>query len=309
MKKIKVFAPATIANVGPGYDIFGLALENIGEHICMQLNDTAQIVIQPIMGMPDLPVNPSENIAGIVCQAMLKQLDSKYGLEITIQKDVMPGSGLGSSACTAAASAFALNELLDRPFNQPELISFAMLGEKATSGKAHADNVAASLMGGFCIIKSYQPLEIISIPFPKDLRIVVIHPQIEVKTADSKKILKKEMPLDDVVTQMGNVSALVAGMIAGNLQWIQSGMSDLIAEPIRSYLIPGFQQAKNLALIHQALGCSISGSGPSIFAFCETTEVAKLIGQKWGELYQQLDIKAEIYYSRINQEGTKIIDG
>lgn len=308
MKKIKVFAPATIANVGPGYDILGLALEGVGEHLEMELLDSDEIIIHPISDYPDLPLSPDENIAGIVANAMLNKLNRRQGLSIKIQKTVKPGSGLGSSGCTAAATAFALNELLDQVFTPLELVGFAMLGEKATSGKAHADNVAASLMGGFCIIKSYHPLEILNIPFPKDLQIVVAHPQIEVKTADSKKILKKEMSLSNVITQMGNIATLISGLTTSNFDWIKSGMNDLIAEPIRSYLIPGFNQAKSIAIESGALGCSISGSGPSIFAFCEDANQAKEIGEKWSQYYTGLEIDSIIYSSKINPKGTHKIE-
>ncbi|MGJ3234596.1 homoserine kinase [Marivirga sp.] len=304
MKKIKIFAPATIANVGPGYDILGLALEGVGEHLEMELMVSDEIKIQPIPNYPDLPLGPDENIAGIVAKAMLNNLGLKQGLNIKIEKSVKPGSGLGSSGCTAAATVFALNELLDQPFTKRKLVEFAMLGEKATSGKAHADNVAASLLGGFCIIKSYHPLEVLNIPFPKDLRLVVAHPQIEVKTADSKKILKKEMALPDVITQMGNIAALISGLTTSNYEWIRSGMNDLIAEPIRSYLIPGFAQAKSLAMENGALGCSISGSGPSIFAFCANEDQAKEIGDAWKQFYADLEIDSNIYLSKINPRGT-----
>lgn len=304
MKKIKVFAPATIANVGPGYDILGLALEGVGEYLEMELIDADGIMIHPIQDYPDLPLSADENIAGIVAQAMLTQLNIKQGLSIKIEKAVKPGSGLGSSGCTAAATAFALNELMDKVFSESELVEFAMLGEKASSGKAHADNVAASLLGGFCIVKSYQPLEILRIPFPEDLQIVVAHPQIEVKTADSKKILKNEMSLPDVITQMGNIAALISGITCSNFDWIRSGMNDLIAEPIRSYLIPGFSQAKAIAIENGALGCSISGSGPSVFAFCEDEKQAKEVGEKWQQFYANLEIDTNVYLSKINPKGT-----
>lgn len=304
MKKIKVFAPATIANVGPGYDIIGLALQGVGEYLEMELLDSDEIIIQPIPDYPDLPLSTDENIAGIVAKAMLNQLELRHGLSIKIEKQVKPGSGLGSSACTAAATAFAVNELVERPFSSLELVEFAMLGEKATSGKAHADNVAAALLGGFCIIKSYHPLEILSIPFPKDLQIVVAHPQIEVNTSDSKRILKKEMVLPDVIIQMGNITALIAGITTSNYDWIRSGMHDLIAEPIRSYLIPGFVRAKSLAIEAGALGCSISGSGPSIFAFCEDEKQAQTLGDRWKQFYADLEIDSNIYLSKINPRGT-----
>jgi len=307
MKKIKVFAPATIANVGPGYDILGLALEGVGEYLEMELLDSDEIIIHPIPDYPDLPLSDNENIAGIVSQAMLNELGVKQGLGIKIQKAVKPGSGLGSSGCTAAATAYALNELLGKAFSTERLVEFAILGEKATSGKAHADNVAASLLGGFCIIKSYVPLQILNIPFPKELQIVVVHPQIEVKTADSKKILKKEMAMQDVITQMGNIAALISGITTSNYDWIKSGMNDLIAEPIRSYLIPGFMKAKEIAFNSGALGCSISGSGPSVFAFCVNESQAKEVGDRWKQFYSELEIDSNIYLSKINPKGTYTI--
>lgn len=308
MKKIKVFAPATIANVGPGYDILGLSLEGVGEYLEMELLDSDEILIHPIPDYPDLPLSVNENIAGIVSQAILNELGVKQGLSIKIQKAVKPGSGLGSSGCTAAATAYALNKLLGKPFPTERLVEFAMLGEKATSGKAHADNVAASLMGGFCIIKSYVPLQILNIPFPEDMQIVVVHPQIEVKTADSKKILKEEMAMQDVISQMGNIAALISGITTSNYGWIKVGMKDLIAEPIRSYLIPGFAQAKSLAIEAGALGCSISGSGPAIFAFCEDEHQAKKIGDRWRDFYAELEIDSIIYLSKINPKGTCTIE-
>ncbi|MBK6266614.1 homoserine kinase [Marivirga sp. S37H4] len=307
MDKIKIFAPATIANVGPGYDIFGLALENIGDTIEMQWTDKKGIHIHPIDGFPDLPTTAEENIAGIVAIEMLKQQKIKRGLDIRIHKNVMPGSGLGSSGSSAAGAAFALNELLGKPFSQTELIQFAMLGEKATSGKAHADNVAASILGGFTIIKGYEPLQVFNIPFPENLHIAIVHPQIEVKTSDSKKVLKKELGLDAVIKQCGNVAGLVAGMMGNDFTLIGASMNDLIAEPIRSFLIPGYKEAKKLALENGAIGCSISGSGPSIFAFTEGKIKAEEIALLFANFYNNLGIANKVYCSGINGNGCEVL--
>lgn len=307
MDKIKIFAPATIANVGPGYDIFGLALEHIGDTIEMSWRDDQQIQIAPLEGFPEIPVAASENIAGIVVQEMLRNQTIQRGLNIRIHKNVMPGSGLGSSGSSAAGAAFALNELLDKPYTTTELIQFAMLGEKATSGKAHADNVAASLLGGFTVIKGYNPLQIFNIPFPKNLHIAVVHPQIEVKTSDSKKVLKKELGLDAVIQQCGNIAGLVAGLMSNDFKLIGASMNDLIAEPIRSFLIPGYHQAKQLALENGAIGCSISGSGPSIFAFTEGKAKTEAIAKLLSGFYDQLEIENKAYCSAINEKGCEVI--
>ncbi|GAA5025532.1 homoserine kinase [Marivirga lumbricoides] len=306
MDKIKIFAPATIANVGPGYDIFGLALEHIGDTIEMSWRDDDQIQIDPLDGFPEIPVAASKNIAGIVAQEMLKKQNIKKGLNIRISKNVMPGSGLGSSGSSAAGAAFALNELLGKPFSSTELIQFAMLGEKATSGKAHADNVAASLLGGFTIIKGYKPLQIFNIPFPENLYIAVVHPQIEVKTSDSKKVLKKELGLDAVIQQGGNIAGLVAGLMGNDFKLIGASMNDLIAEPIRSFLIPGYHQAKKMVLENGAIGCSISGSGPSIFAFTDGKAKAKEIAKLLSDFYNQLEIDNKVYCSAINKKGCEV---
>ncbi|PTB94887.1 homoserine kinase [Marivirga lumbricoides] len=307
MDKIKIFAPATIANVGPGYDIFGLALEHIGDTIEMSWRDDDQIQIDPLDGFPEIPVAASKNIAGIVVLEMLKKQNIKKGLNIRISKNVMPGSGLGSSGSSAAGAAFALNELLGKPFSSTELIQFAMLGEKATSGKAHADNVAASLLGGFTIIKGYKPLQIFNIPFPENLYIAVVHPQIEVKTSDSKKVLKKELGLDAVIQQGGNIAGLVAGLMGNDFKLIGASMNDLIAEPIRSFLIPGYHQAKKMVLENGAIGCSISGSGPSIFAFTDGKAKAKEIAKLLSDFYNQLEIDNKVYCSAINKKGCEVI--
>lgn len=307
MDKIKIFAPATIANVGPGYDIFGLALEHIGDTIEMSWREDEEIHIDPLEGFPEIPVAASENIAGIVVQEMLKKQTIQRGLNIRIHKNVMPGSGLGSSGSSAAGAAFALNELLGKPFSSTELIQFAMLGEKATSGKAHADNVAASLLGGFTIIKGYEPLQIFNIPFPLNLHIAVVHPQIEVKTSDSKKVLRKELGLDAVIQQCGNIAGLVAGLMGNDFKLIGASMNDLIAEPIRSFLIPGYHKAKQLVLENGAIGCSISGSGPSIFAFTEGKLKAEEIAKLLSGFYDQLEIENKVYCSAINEKGCEVI--
>lgn len=306
-KKIYVFAPATVANVGPGFDIFGLALENIGDEMEVSMREDNLLKIHPIEGYEDLPVDPDENVAGVAIKSMLKRLSIKQGFEIKIRKLVMPGSGLGSSASSSAAAVYAANELLGRPFKKNELVQFAMEGERATSGKAHADNVAPSLLGGFTLVRSYQPLDVVNIPFPKNLYVAVVHPQIEVKTADSKRILRSAVDMTVAISQWGNVAGLVAGLASGDFGLIGRSLEDHIVEPVRSILIPGYGGAKKQALKAGALGCNISGSGPSIFALCEGKDVAEKVGEAFSSYYTKINIDHKVYTSAINSEGAKTI--
>lgn len=306
-KKIKVFAPATIANVGPGFDIFGLALQNIGDTIEIKQKAESGIVINPIDGFPQLPTHPQRNVAGVAVQALLDQLEANSGFEITLTKSVMPGSGLGSSASSAAAAVFGVNELLGKPYTKQELIPFAMEGERASSGTAHADNVAPALLGGFAFIRSYDPLDVVNITPPADLFFTVIHPQVEVKTADSKKILRKEVSMKSAIQQWGNVAGFVTGLLNKDYDLIGRSMEDVIVEPVRSLLIPGYDQLKKVAEVAGALGCSISGSGPSVFAICRGQTSAKRVAQAFTQCYEQFNIDFKIYSSPINLEGAKIL--
>lgn len=306
-KSIKVFAPATVANVGPGFDVLGLALNDIGDELELSLIDGKSIRINPIEGYEDLPTDPEQNVAGIAIRAMLDELKLEQGFEVTIKKRVMPGSGLGSSASSSAAAVYAANELLGRPFAKKELVRFAMEGERATSGKAHADNVAPSLLGGFTAVRSYGPLDVISLSYPKELYVTVVHPQIEVKTADSKRILRKEVSLEVAISQWGNVAGLVAGLANGDFELIGRSLEDHIVEPVRSVLIPGYAGAKQQALAAGALGCSISGSGPSIFALSKGKITAEKIAAAFAAYYAELNIDYKIYVSDINPEGAKTI--
>jgi homoserine kinase len=305
-KSIKIFAPATVANVGPGYDVLGLALDNIGDFMELTLNDSGQITIS--MSDPDLPTDPEVNVAGVAARALLDHVAGKNGVSIKIHKNVKAGSGLGSSASSAAGAVYGVNELLSKPLSKLELVPFAMAGETASSGKAHADNVAPSLLGGFTLVRSYNPLDVIKLTYPKSLYIVAVHPHIEVKTADSKKILKKDIPLELAVAQWGNLAGFVAGLATSDFKLISRSLEDLVVEPIRSILIPGFETLKEAAINNGALGCSISGSGPSVFALCEDKSIAEVIGAKFKAIYNELDINHDIHISQINPEGCKTLD-
>ncbi len=262
---IKIFCPATIANISCGFDVLGLALSAIGDEMVIKKVPSPGLTITKISGL-DLPKEVHKNVAGVAGLAFMEASEYKGGFEIEIYKKIKAGSGIGSSAASAAGAVWGMNYLLNSPFSQHQLVQFAMAGEKLASGVAHADNVAPAIYGGFTLVRSTEPLDVIPIHVPKELYASVIHPHIEIKTSDSRKILKTSISLADGIKQWGNVGALVAGLYKEDYDLISRSLVDHIVEPIRSILIPGFDEVKQEALSAGALGCGISGSGPSIFA-------------------------------------------
>ena len=309
MNQIKVFAPATVANVACGFDVMGFAIDGIGDELNITKTETLGLKISEISGCKGLPLDPKKNVATVAVQALLDTLivKPKCGFEFNIHKNVMAGSGLGSSASSSSSAVFGVNKLLGDPFTKNELVYFAMQGEFAASGNAHADNVAPSILGGFTLVRSYDPLDVIQLDYPDELYVSIIHPQIEIKTSDSKRILRKEISLKDAITQWGNVGGLVSGLAKGDYDLIGRSMKDVIAEPVRSMLIPLFDEIKTTALNNGALGCSISGSGPSIFALSKDLNTAKLISTDFKNIYDSNDIESNMYVSKINSKGAEVI--
>lgn len=309
MESIKIFAPATVANVACGFDILGFAVKNPGDEVILKLSGNPQVRIKEITGDEGrLPHLAEKNTVGIGIIKFLEHIGSDQGVEITLNKKMPLGSGLGSSAASAVAGVFGINELLGRPLSPEQLLPFAMEGERIACGSAHADNVAPALFGGFVLIRSYNPLDVVKLPTPKDLFATIIHPQIEVQTKDAREILKKELLLKDAVIQWGNVAGLVTGLFTSDYKLIGRSLQDVIIEPVRSILIPGYQRVKNAALVNGALGCSISGSGPSIFALCKGEEIAKNVALAMQDAFNELQIESEAYISEINQIGPLILD-
>ena len=263
-EELKIFAPATIANVSCGFDVLGLALDNVGDEMIVRKVSKKGVTITKIIGQ-NLPLETHNNVAGVAALALLAETESEFGFEIEIDKRIKPGSGIGSSAASSAGAVWAINKLLGNPFNSTDLVRFAMEGERLATGVAHADNVAPALFGGFTLVRSYNPLDIISIHTPSELYATVIHPQIEVKTSDAREILKTNIPLKDAIKQWGNVGGLISGLYTEDYELIGRSLEDYIIEPIRSILIPAFDAVKQQSLNAGALGCGISGSGPSIF--------------------------------------------
>lgn len=306
-EKIKVFAPATVANIACGFDIMGLALEGVGDTLTVHKNNMGRLIIGDIEGASNIPKDSEKNVCTVAIQALLDRLESKQGFTVDLVKNVTPGSGLGSSASSSAGAVFAANELLGKPFSKTELVEFAMAGEKVASEKAHADNVAPSLLGGFTIIRSYEPLDVFKIPYPEELVVTVIFPSVEVKTSDAKKILKVDVSLSDAITQWGNVAGLTAGLIMSDFGLIERSLQDVIVEPVRSILIPCYDAMKEAALANGALGCNISGSGPSVFAISRGNAIAEQVGKAMGEILSGYQIGYQKYISKVNSVGCEII--
>ena len=306
MKYIKIFAPATVANVSCGFDSLGFAVDAIGDEMTFTKTAEKGVQITNITGA-DLTYNVDENAASAVVKKMLYTANADFGIELTIHKGFSPGSGLGSSAASAAGAAFGTNQLLGDMYSNLELTKFAMFGEKVACGSAIADNVAAAIFGGFILVRSYEPLEIIKLPVPNELRVVAIHPQITIKTKDARDILPTKIPLKDAVTQWANVGGLISGLYTDNYNLISNSLVDIVAEPARKSLIPFFDNIKNSALKAGALGAGISGSGPTVFALCKGDTVAKAVYKSIEESYKKTGIDFEMFVSKISPEGIKII--
>jgi len=305
MNEIKIFSPATVANVSCGFDVLGFCLDTIGDEMIIRKTDKKGIYISKIEGH-DLPFETEKNVAGVSALALYEDAQPNCGFEIEIYKKIKPGSGVGSSSASAAGSVFAINELLGKPYNKTQLTYFAMKGEALASGSEHADNIAPALFGGFTLVKSVTPIEVLQIPTPSNLYVTVIHPQIEIKTSEARAILPKEVELKKAITQWANVGSLVHALHTNDYQLIKRSLEDVIVEPHRSKLIPFFNDVK-LAANTYALGTGISGSGPSIFALSEGIENAKKVEQAIRNVYSKTDIAFETYVSKINVQGMKIL--
>jgi len=306
---IKAFAPATVANVACGFDVLGFAVDNPGDEVKITLTDTGKIRITKIEGDQGLlPLDAELNTVSIVIKEYLNHLGLSHGVDIELTKGMPLKSGLGSSAASSVVGVYALNKLLGSPLRDEALLPFAMEGERLACGSAHADNVAPALLGGFVLVRSYSPLDVVKLPTPENLYATIIHPHIEVKTKDARAILKTNVSLKDAVVQWGNVGGLVAGIMMQDYALIGRSLQDVIVEPVRSLLIPGFDAIKNAAIENGALGSSISGSGPSIFALSTSKEMAEKIGAAMQKVCSETGIDSEVYVSKVSNQGPRIIE-
>ncbi len=303
---VKVFAPASVANVGCGYDTIGFAINDLGDEIILTKRDDEKMVIAPILGT-DLPTDPRENVATIAIQALLDRIGSKQGFDVEIKKLFKPGSGLGSSASSATGAVFAANILLDKPFRREELLEFALEGEAFASKSYHADNVAPSLLGGFNVIRGYGPLDIFQVPTPKDLWVMIIFPDVVIKTAESKKLVPKTLTTKDARDQWANVAALVHAMHTEDYDLLRKSVTDLVATPVRKPMIPSYDEVERICIEQGCVGFNISGSGPSMFAFFKDRETMDSAKEPIEGVYKKINLPVIIHESRINNDGCKVV--
>ena len=305
MKKVIVHSPGTVANLVCGFDILGMALSEPYDVMELTLLSEPKVVIYNKDNF-NLPTEPEKNVAGVVLLSVMEKMNNTIGFEITIEKHIKPGSGIGSSAASAAGAAVAANHLLGNIFNNDEVVQFAMNGEKLASGVKHADNIAPCILGGVSLIRSIHPLDIVSIPAP-DLFVTVVHPQIEVRTSDARQILRQQILLKDAIKQWGNIAGLVTGFMKNDYDLIGRSLEDVIIEPIRSILIPGFDEVKVKCKEAGALGGGISGSGPSVFMLSKDKATATAVELVMKDVYNRIGIEYNTYVTTINQKGVEIL--
>ena len=307
VKKIKIYSPATVSNIGCGFDTMGFALDEHCEEIVLRTSKNPGIRVVNITGdHGEIPYDNNQNTATKALMAFVEKHPIDFGVEIEIHKKMGLGSGLGSSAASAVSSVYGLNYLLGNPFDNNQLLLFALEGEKIASKATHVDNVAPCLFGGFVLISSYDPINIIKLPIPKDLYCAIIHPQIEIKTSEARALLGDTIKLKDAVTQWGNVGGLVAGLYKSDYELIGKSIKDKVAEPHRSKLIPGYEAIKESAYNAGAIGCNISGSGPAMFALAVTKETAQKVAEAMKNACDNINVENKTYVSSINEHGPLI---
>jgi homoserine kinase len=306
MDEIKIFAPASVANVSCGFDVLGFCLDPVGDEMIIRKTTSPGLKITKIEGQ-DLPHDPKKNVAGVAAQAFLKAHPVAHGFEIEIYKKIKAGSGIGSSAASAAGAVFGMNQLLDTPFTVHELINFAMEGEGLASGSAHADNVAPVLMGGITLVRTIDPIDVIQLPTPKELTAIILHPKIELKTMHAREMIKKNVTMEKAIQQWGNLGAFVSSLFNEDYDLMSRSLKDVIVEPMRSLLIPEFESLKNASIDAGALGFGISGSGPSVFALTKGMDFAHQVSDALEQIISSIGIDFELHISKINEQGIKIL--
>lgn len=305
MSGIKVFAPATVGNIGIGFDIMGLALERPGDEVLASKSNTPGVRITKISGAGGkLPYDPEQNTAGVAAMRLLEHLGATtQGIDLEIYKKMPIGSGLGSSAASAAAAVLAVSEVLRTGMSKRELLPFAAAGEQLVSGGIQLDNVAPSLLGGIMFARDNATLDVHRLHAPKGLYVAIVHPQMEVLTKTARALLKPEVTLQQHVRQSANIGAFIIGLYNADIPLIGRCLHDEIIEPQRAGLIPGFEAVKEAAMSEGAMGCSISGAGPSIFALCANSLIAENAGLAMQRAFAKISVNADLFLSGINQEG------
>jgi len=306
---IKVFAPATVANVVCGFDVLGFAVNEPGDEVIMRRKDKSGLTISKITGDNGrLPLDPKKNTVSVSVEHYLKSINrTDIGLDIELHKKMPIGSGLGSSSASTVAGLFAAKTILGDETDAAKLLPFAMKGEEMACGHGHADNVAPALLGGFVLIRSYEPLDVVKLPHPKELYCAIIFPDVDVPTREARQIIRNKILMKDAVTQWGNIAGLVSGLFMNDIDLVGRSMKDILVEPVRSMLIPDFYKMRDMAMNLGAVSFGISGSGPSVFSFTRDEETARQITQKLQKHLAGINIDSSTYVSTINDAGPKIL--
>ena len=307
MESIKVFAPGSITNLSCGYDILGVCLENRGDEIKVSKTNKKGITIKSISGY-ELSKDINQNVSGIAAQALLSEIDIDHGFEIEIKKGIKPGSGIGSSAASSAGTVFGINQLLNSPFSLLDLVRFSMEGEKFVSGSYHADNVAPIIFGGITLVRNIDDLDIISLPTPKDLEVVIVRSNIEIKTADSRKVVKKKVKIEKMTQQSANLGSFVSSLYSEDYNLMSRSVIDQVVEPDRAFLIPEFEKIKIISKKSGSIAAGISGSGPSIFSLSNHRDTSNRILEKISNHYKSVNIDHDGFISKVNSGGIKIME-
>jgi len=307
-KSIKVYGPASVGNVIVGFDVLGLGLEKPGDEVIIQTNESRAIRISKIEGDEGrLPKDADKNTAGIAVQTLLRKLNSNQGFDISLKKNLPLGSGMGSSAASAVAAVVGANELLGNPFKKEELLPFLMESEKVASGTAHGDNIAPALLGGLIMIQQNSPVKIHRLPFPEDIFVVLVKPNVEVLTKQARMLLKEQVPLNNVVSQFSNLGSFIASLYENNIDMMRASLTDYIAEPVRAIMIPGYQLIKDAAIELDAIGCGISGSGPTMFALANSKKQAEALEARFNLEFTNINVGCISFITKASKTGATII--
>ena len=308
-ERIKVFAPATASNLGPGFDVLGLALERPGDLVEAEISTSPGVEIVEVTGADSLSTDPEENVVGISAAAAIDQIGiADRGVRLWLHKQMPLGSGLGSSAASSVGGAVAVNALFGNTLSKHDIVNCSLQGEAAASGTAHADNVAPSVFGGIVLIRSTNPLDVVALPVPAALRVVVVHPHTEVLTAEARRLVaERHYTIGQAVQNLGNVAAFVTALHQSDLALFARSISDALVEPVRAPLVPGYATVKQAALDAGALGCSISGSGPSVVAFADSDALAGDIATAVEDGFATHSLTSDRYVGPVNGVGAQVV--
>ena len=306
MNKVRVFAPATVANMGCGFDIMGMTLDGVGDVLSVEVVEGDGLEIDNRSEV-ELPDDIEKNVITPAVRALMEAYGEKRMVKVVVEKKISPGSGIGSSAASSAAAVYALNVALGRPFSDERLVEFAMEGEKLISGGTpHADNVGPSLLGGVVLLRGYDPLDIVRLPVPDNFCCSVAHPAIMVSTRMAREVLPKDIPLRTAVKQWGNVAGLVAGLALKDVYLVGRAMQDVVVEPYRKQFIPGFDALREKVMAAGALAFNISGAGPSVFALSADMDVAARVGEIMREHFAE--VGSDVYVCKVSNKGARVLN-